>query len=107
MSPDAVRPWQGLFNWDTGFPQNRYILMAVNPSWGNTNKPGIIDPNYGLSPYIQMWNLNVQRELARKLVLDVGYVGHKGTRLHDGELARLNQLPASALSTYGRNPQRR
>ncbi len=32
-------------------------------------------------PYIQEWNLHVQRELAKDLLLEVGYVGTKGTKL--------------------------
>jgi hypothetical protein len=31
--------------------------------------------------YIQQWNLNVQHKLPGNIVLDVGYVGSKGTRL--------------------------
>jgi hypothetical protein len=31
--------------------------------------------------YIQQWNLNIQRKLPGNIVLDVGYVGSKGTRL--------------------------
>lgn len=31
--------------------------------------------------YMQHWNLNVQRELGRNSVLEVGYVGSKGTKL--------------------------
>jgi Carboxypeptidase regulatory-like domain/TonB dependent receptor len=31
--------------------------------------------------YIQQWNLNIQRKLPANIVLDVGYVGSKGTRL--------------------------
>jgi outer membrane receptor protein involved in Fe transport len=33
------------------------------------------------APYVQQWNLNVQRELARDYMLTVAYVGTKGTRL--------------------------
>lgn len=32
-------------------------------------------------PYIQEWNLHVQRELTKDLLLEVGYVGTKGTKL--------------------------
>jgi carboxypeptidase family protein len=32
-------------------------------------------------PYVQQWNLNVQRELPSHLVLSVAYVGSKGTHL--------------------------
>jgi hypothetical protein len=31
--------------------------------------------------YIQQWNLNIQRKLPANIVLDLGYVGSKGTRL--------------------------
>ena len=31
--------------------------------------------------YIQQWNFNIQRKLVSNIVLDVGYVGSKGTRL--------------------------
>jgi hypothetical protein len=37
------------------------------------------------SAYVQQWNLNVQRELWRKFVLTVAYVGNKGTHLHVSE----------------------
>jgi len=50
---------------------------------------------------MQNWNFNIQRELPGRLVLDLGYVGNKGTRLRNGDLVRLNQLPASVLQEYG------
>jgi len=33
------------------------------------------------SPYVQQWNFGIQRELTRDLVLDLAYVGNKGTKL--------------------------
>ncbi len=33
------------------------------------------------NPYVQQWNLSVQHELARSLLLEVGYAGAKGTGL--------------------------
>lgn len=44
-----------------------------------TNNYGV-DPNYKLG-YVQLWNLNVQRELPGSLLLNVGYTGSKGTGL--------------------------
>jgi len=37
------------------------------------------------SAYIQQWNLNVQRELWKKVVVTVAYLGNKGTHLHVSE----------------------
>jgi hypothetical protein len=33
------------------------------------------------TPYMQHWNVNVQRQLGRSRVVEVGYVGSKGTKL--------------------------
>ena len=38
-------------------------------------------PNKAQWPYVQQWNLNVQKELPSKIVLSVAYVGSKGTHL--------------------------
>ena len=101
LSSDPVRPWAGIFNWDNGFPTNRFQPAAFDVSWGNLNRPGMFDANYGLSPYIQNWNFNIQTELPSHFRLDLGYVGNKATRLRIGELQRINQLPASVLQQYG------
>ena len=48
-------------------------------------------------PYMQQWNLNVQKELPSHLILSVAYVGSKGTHLtflSDGN--QLLPVPASA-----------
>ena len=39
-----------------------------------------VDPNYALG-YVQIWNLDLQRELPGNVVLNAGYNGAKGTRL--------------------------
>ena len=101
LDANAVTPWAGIFNWDTGFPTDRYTGAGYDVSWGDKNRPAMFDPHYGLSPYIQQWNLNIQREIMKHTVLDIGYIGNKGTRLRIGELAVLNQIPASALAQYG------
>jgi hypothetical protein len=38
-------------------------------------------PNKAVWPYMQQWNLNVQKELPSHIVLSVSYVGSKGTHL--------------------------
>jgi hypothetical protein len=102
LAADPVTPWTGIFNWDSGFPTSRYQPAAYDASYGNKNQPGMIDPSYGRSPYTQQWNFNIQRELARNLVLDVGYVGNKATGIRAGQLAVLNQLDPKYLQQYGR-----
>jgi hypothetical protein len=55
------------------------------------------------TPYVQNFNLNVQRQLARSAVLQVGYVGSVGTKL---ALTRnINApLPGTAGSAQSRRP---
>jgi hypothetical protein len=38
-------------------------------------------PNRAIWPYVQQWNLNVQKELPAHIVMSVAYVGSKGTHL--------------------------
>ena len=103
LDADAVQPWAGIFNWDRGFPQNRFVPAEYDVSWGNRNRPAMFDSDYGRTGYTQQWNLNIQRELPGRFVLDAGYVGNKSTGLLVGGLNNFNRLPASALGQYGRN----
>lgn len=47
--------------------------------------------------YMQRWSFNVQRQLARNLVLEVGYIGNRGTAL--GVPYDYNLTPRELLST--------
>jgi hypothetical protein len=38
-----------------------------------------------VAPYVQSFNLSVQREMARNMTLEVGYIGTKGTKLWSSE----------------------
>ena len=51
--------------------------------------------------YIQQWNLNIQKKLIGNLVLDVGYVGSKGTDLIV-TLGDLNRPIAARRSAHAR-----
>jgi len=61
-------------------PTNVLTLQNGFPgSVGITNNYGI-DLNYGLG-YVQIWNLDIQQEVTRSLVINIDYTGTKGTRL--------------------------
>jgi hypothetical protein len=56
-------------------------------------------PTQAIWPYVQQWNVNIQRELMKETVMTVAYVGSKGTHL---SLQRdINQLYPI---TPGQNP---
>jgi hypothetical protein len=88
--------YTSVFNWDGGYPGN-FIAPALDPT--NWRLGGVTewDPNAGRVPYTQQWNLNVQRELLKDLVVDVGYVGNKSTGIWAGEISNKNQLDPQYL----------
>ncbi len=55
-----------------------------------------VDRHYRIG-YVQSWNLNIQKNLKRSLVLNLGYIGTKGTRL---DLLRApNRAPSGSTLT--------
>ena len=104
LAPNALYPWQALFNWDDGFPLHRFFPATMNLSYADTiGDAQMVDLRYGTTPYIQQWNLNLQKQLPGKVLVDVGYIGNKGTKLRYPGLERLNQTPASVIAQYGAN----
>jgi len=60
--------------------------------------PITVDHNYE-NTYVQSWNLNVQRELMRQVILLAGYFGSKGTNLRISR--NLNQ-PVNGVRPFAR-----
>jgi hypothetical protein len=66
------------------------------------------------NPYEQSWSFGIQRELPGSTLLDMSYLGKKGTHLYFGGAGNLNYLGSqiehytsdqiSALNTYVNNP---
>jgi len=44
-------------------------------------------------PYEQSWSLGIQKDLAAKILLDMNYIGKKGTHLYEGGFNTLQLLP--------------
>jgi len=65
-------------------------LRTANPNAAGQNRIGI-QPDFRV-PYVQQWNLAVQRQMPGAQQLTVAYVGTKGTRLVQGweQLAGIN-----------------
>jgi trimeric autotransporter adhesin len=61
----------GALTLHAGFPGNSSSQVTNNYA---------LDPNYKLG-YVQIWNLDIQRQLPWNTQLNVGYSGSKGTRL--------------------------
>ncbi|MDQ6677270.1 MAG: TonB-dependent receptor, partial [Acidobacteriota bacterium] len=73
--------------------------FALTPAESITNTYAI-DKNYRLG-YIQTWNVSVQQTLPHALVLELGYLGTKGTRLDIQRLPN-RSAPGSPLTSEQR-----
>ncbi len=66
-----ISPYGSFLTLENGFPTSPLPVVTNNYS---------LDPNYKLA-YVQIWNLDIQRQLPGNVQLNVGYNGAKGTRL--------------------------
>jgi carboxypeptidase family protein len=82
------------------FPSFNGTLPNRNPALANNQGIGYIAPDSNRVGYTQNYNLGFQYQLPAELVMEVSYIGNKGTRLDVGGLDNLNQLPLSELK-YG------
>ncbi len=94
LGPSAVAAG-ALFRLSDGYPQELLDPNTLAPSVSRRAQ----DPNQR-SPYIQQFNFGIQRELTPNLLLDVAYVGNKGTKLPG--FRNLN-TPAVIVNANGTN----
>ncbi|HZU23514.1 MAG TPA: TonB-dependent receptor, partial [Terriglobales bacterium] len=77
------------------------MQTALASATANVTNNFAADPNYVL-PYVQNWNLDVQRELTHSVVLNADYTGAKGTHLT--MLRAPNRNPDGTLRIAGVQP---
>lgn len=97
VAPDTGR---GLDNLSSRLPTTARPLSPLDAQT-------LVDPNL-VNPYYQRWSLGIQRELPGSLIVDVSYVGSKGTKLYSNEErnplvpANLRVTPAGFTGTPSR-----
>jgi hypothetical protein len=80
-----------------GFQNLSNRLPAVARPLSPLDAQNLVDPNL-VNPYYQRWSLGLQRELPGSLVIDVSYIGSKGTKLYANE-ERNPQVPTNLQIT--------
>lgn len=83
-------------------------LITLDNAFPSANAPGSrtatgIDPNYA-TPYIHEWSLGIQQALDKSTLLEISYVGSKGTRMPT-EL-NINQAVLGSGGTTTENARR-
>lgn len=84
----------------TGWPDFAFQRPPfIDPSFDDGKGPMSFGgfPGDGNNPNIQNWSFNIQRQLAGDVVLDIAYVGTKGTHL-SSRLMNSNVLPTAYLT---------
>jgi hypothetical protein len=86
-------------------PQDVPTLCAAdnvsNNSIGCTSLGDGVPYNTVEAPYQQQWNLNVQRDLGRGMILSVGYVGSRGVHLFSQQNLNPSITSTSAVAGCG------
>jgi len=81
------------FNWNSGYPG------VFTPGTKSTTMPinilgATISPNSLLAGYTDNWNIGVQYELKKNMLIDVSYVANRGHHLQDTGLWNNETTPA-------------
>ncbi len=82
---------------DNGVPAFTGTLPIISPTLANNGTIEFMNPGAGKPGYMSSWTFNIQRELPGQFLLDLGYIGQKGTALPAG-LENLNQVEFKHLS---------
>lgn len=81
-----------------GVPPFNGTLPAVDPSLANGNGIDFLPSNSLAQPYVQNWNAGFQYMLPKETMLEVDYVGSKGSRLLQSMFSNMfNQVPSKYL----------
>lgn len=90
-----------VFSLNDPYPSFTATLPNRDPAIANGQGITYIAPNQSNLPYTQNWNFGIQYALPANSVLEINYVGNKGTRLPARGFDNLNQLPAAEFLRYG------
>lgn len=83
------------------YPDFVGTLPNKNPSQGNGQSLDYYANNGNRLPYVQNWNFGIQYQLPASTVLEINYVGNKGTRLIAKGFSQPNNLPFTVTQQYG------
>ena len=75
---------------------------GIVPTPGQINVPPyIIDRNAGRPPRISQWNISLQREITKDLLMEAAFVGNRGVWLNANSLVNYNALSPQRVASVG------
>ncbi len=92
------------YHWDDGIPRDLIIRPPfIDPTVSLNQSPIAVAEDDLTLPRYQNWSMTVQRQLTDNMVLDVSYIGNRGTRLahHPSSMGLLNNMNHPDILRYG------
>jgi hypothetical protein len=105
LAPNTTNGIFPAFHLDQGFPQDRIFQPPfINPSLQNGSDVIAVAPDGLTLPRFQNYSVTYQRQLTDNMMLDVSYIGNRGSRLNHhwqtlGIDANMNDPSVLALGT--------
>ncbi len=83
LAPNTTNGVSPAFYLDQGFPQDSIVRPPfINPAFANGTNVLAVPPDGLTLPRFQNWSVTYQRQLAENMMLDVSYIGNRGSRLN-------------------------
>jgi hypothetical protein len=77
---------------------------GIRPTAGQINSPGPYeDPSGGRPGRINQWNISLQREISKDLLVEAAYVGNRAVWLQSDGLVDFNAMSQQRLASFGLN----
>jgi hypothetical protein len=83
FAPNVTNGLEPAFHLDSGFPQDRIQSPPfIDPTINLGGSPIAVTPDGLTLPRFQNWSVTYQRQLTANMMLDVSYIGNRGSRLN-------------------------
>jgi hypothetical protein len=92
VAPNTTNGLFPAFHLDQGFPQQNIVQPPfIDPTVGLGGGVPAVSPDGLTLPRFQNWSVTVERRLTKNMMLDVSYIGNRGSRLdHHAQRAGLD-----------------
>src|SRR5579884_939574 len=107
VNPNYVMRLSSNPPYDPFVPPNQILQLTDNPSGlvyaGAINFPAYVTTGENSVPYVQNWSLSLQKQLGARTLLELDYVGAKGTHLFMPAVNVNNPPPSYLLALQNLN----
>jgi hypothetical protein len=104
-NPAFVEPaltFQNGLHYQTADLYSATLDPGIRPTAGQINSPGPYeDPSGGRPGRINQWNISLQRQISKDIVVEAAYVGNRAVWLQSDGLVDFNAVSQQRLASFG------